>query len=62
MLHEFLVDEVNALYAAFADDHPGILHSCPCCTDECAFVDLAEYDVRDVPASLMDMYAFITEG
>ena len=57
MLHEFLVDEINALYAAFADGHPGILYSCPCCTDASAFERLAEYDVGEVPASLIDMYA-----
>lgn len=57
MLDEFLVNEINDLYAAFADGHPGILYSCPCCTDESAYERLAEYDVREVPTSLMDMYA-----
>ena len=56
MLHELLEDEVNALYDAFAATHPGVLHSCPCCTDRAAFEELAEYDVRDAPSHLLDMY------
>lgn len=56
MLNELLSDEIEALYAAFADDHPGVLHSCPCCTDRTSFEELARFDVRDVPASLMSMY------